>query len=103
MQQMLKLSADVQAGAVTIPAGEYTIGVIKNSEKDWTLALYPGAVARDQKPDMAKVVKLESAFSTDAGVAQHMLVDIEPGHGKLDGRATLTIHFGSLFLAGALS
>jgi hypothetical protein len=100
---MLKLSADVQAGSVTIPAGEYTIGVIKNSEKDWTLALYPGALARGQEPDMAKVVKLESAVSTDAGLAAHMLVDIVPGHGKLEGRATLTIHFGTLFLAGALS
>jgi hypothetical protein len=100
---MLKLSADVQAGQVTIPAGEYTIGVIKNADKDWTLALYPGAVARGQQPDMAKVLKLDSALATDAGTAPHMLVDISPGFGKLEGRATLTIHFGTLFLAGALS
>ena len=35
----LKLSGEIKAGAVTVPAGDYTIGVIKNSEKDWTMAL----------------------------------------------------------------
>src|SRR5687767_10652265 len=39
----LKLSAEVKSDKVTIPAGEYTIGVIKNSDKDWTMALFPGA------------------------------------------------------------
>src|SRR6266496_180013 len=43
----LKLSAEVKTGSVTVPAGEYTIGVIKNSEKDWTMALYPGTVPRE--------------------------------------------------------
>ena len=100
---MLKLSAEIKAGAVTIPAGEYTIGVIKNSEKDWTMALYPGAVARGETPDVAKTIKLDSMFSSAHGPAEHMLVDITPGHGKLEGRAVLTLHFGNLFLSGALS
>jgi hypothetical protein len=99
----LKLSADVKAGAITIPAGEYTIGVIKNSEKDWTMALYPGSVPREGTPDIAKAVKLESFFSTERGLAEHMLIDITPGAGKLEGRAVLTLHFGNLFLAGAIS
>jgi hypothetical protein len=99
----LKLSADVKAGAVTIPAGEYTIGVIKNAEKDWTMALHPGSVPREGTPDITKVLKLESQFSTESGVAEHMLIDITPGAGKLEGRAVLTLHFGNLFLAGALS
>jgi len=34
----LKLSAEVKSGATAIPAGEYTIGVIKTSDKDWTMA-----------------------------------------------------------------
>lgn len=100
---MLKLSAEVTAGAVTIPAGEYTIGVIKNSDTDWTMALYPGQVARGQAPDSSNLIKLESMYSGGQGVAPHMLIDISPGSGKLEGRAVLTIHFGSLFLAGALS
>jgi hypothetical protein len=100
---MLKLSAEVKAGAVTIPAGEYTIGVIKNSDTDWTMALYPGAVGRAETPDVAKTIKLESMFSSDHGIAEHMLVDITPGHGKFEGRAVLTLHFGNLFLSGALS
>ncbi len=100
---MLKLSGEVKAGALTIPAGEYTIGVIKNSEKDWTMALYPGAVGRGDTPDVAKAIKLDSLFSSTHGPAEHMLVDITPGDGKLEGRAVLTLHFGNLFLSGALS
>ncbi len=100
---MLKLSGEVKAGAVTIPAGDYTIGVIKNSDQDWTMALYPGQIPRGEEPDMSKMIKLESAFSTAAGKAEHMLIDITPGSGKFEGRAVLTLHFGSLFLAGAIS
>ncbi len=102
-QPKLKLSADLKAGEVTIPAGEYIIGCIKNSEKDWTMALYSGALARGAQPDMTKVIKLDSMFSTSAGLAPHMLIDISPGTGKFEGKAVLTLHFGTLFLAGALS
>jgi hypothetical protein len=101
---MLKISAEIKAGAVTIPAGEYTIGVIKNSETDWTMALFPGAAPRPPETvDVAKTIKLESAFNTDHGIAEHMLIDITPGSGKFEGRAVLTMHFGHLMLAGALS
>jgi len=100
----LKLSGEIKAGAVTVPAGDYTIGVIKNSETDWTMALYPGVIPRGgEAVDAAKAIKLESAFSTAQGTAEHMLVDISPGDGKFAGRAVLTLHFGHLFLAGALS
>jgi hypothetical protein len=99
----LKLSAEVKAGSVTIPAGDYTIGVVKNSADDWTMALFPGQVPRGQTPDASKLIKLESMYSNAEGKAPHMLIDISPGHGKFEGRAVLTIHFGSLFLAGALS
>lgn len=100
---VLKLSAEVKAGAVTIPAGEYTIGVIKNAEKDWTLALYPGRLQRGDVPDATKAIRLESLFSADHGTAHHMLIDVTPGDGTLEGKAVLTLHFGTLFLAGALS
>jgi hypothetical protein len=100
---VLKLSGALETGGVTVPAGEYTIGVIKNAEKDWTMALYPGVLGRADKPDVAKAIKLESAFASDKGVAEHMLIDITPGAAKLEGRAVLTLHFGSLFLSGALS
>ena len=41
-------------------------------------------------------------FSADQGSAGHMLLDITPGAGKFEGKAVLTLHFGSLFLAGVL-
>ena len=55
---MLKLSGEVKAGAVTIPAGEYTIGVIKNSEKDWTMALFAGTMPQGGTVDVAKTVNM---------------------------------------------
>ena len=99
----LKLSGEVTAGSVTIPAGEYTIGVLKNGESDWSMALYPGRVSRGQAPDTSKLIKLESMFESGAGTAGHMLIDITPGSGKFEGKAVLTLHFGSMFLAAVLS
>ena len=99
----LKLSADAKAGSATIPAGQYLIGVIKNSDADFTMALAPADTPRNAQPDAAKLIKLESMYSGSAGKADHMLIDIVPGAGKFEGRAVLTIHFGSMFLAGAVS
>lgn len=99
---VLELSGEVTADSATLPAGEYTIGVIKNSEDDWTLALYPGRLGRGDTPDAAKVIRLDSMFSKKEGTAAHMLLDITPGSGRFEGKAVLTLHFGSLFLAGSL-
>ena len=100
---VLKLSAELKTEKLTLAAGEYTIGVIKNAEADWTLALYPGRLQRDEKPEASKVLRLESMFETGKGTAEHMLIDVTPGHGKFEGRAVLTLHFGTLFLAGLLA
>jgi len=100
---VLKLSAELKTEKATLPAGEYTVGVVKNAEKDWTLALYPGRLQRGDTPDSAKAIRLESMFSADHGTADHMLIDVTPGHGKFEGKAVLTLHFGSLFLAGVLA
>jgi hypothetical protein len=100
---VIKLSAELKSDKVTLPAGEYTIGVIKNAENDWTLALYPGRLERADTPDAAKAIRLDSMFSADHGTAEHMLIDITPGSGRFEGKAVLTLHFGSLFLAGALN
>ena len=99
---VLKLSAEIKNEKATLAAGEYTIGVIKNGDKDWTLALYPGRLQR-ATPDTAKAIRLDSMFSADKGVAEHMLIDMTPGHGKFEGKAVLTLHFGSLFLSGLLA
>jgi hypothetical protein len=100
---VLKLSGELKNAKLTIPAGEYTIGAIKVADKDWVLALYPGRIERGQTPDAAKALRLDSMFRTDNGTAEHMLLDISPGHGKFEGKAVLTLHFGTLFLAGVLA
>jgi hypothetical protein len=100
---VLKLSAELKAGAVTLPAGEYTIGVVKNGDNDWTMALYPGVLDRTATPDPAKAIKLDSVYSSAQGKAEHMLIDITPGAGRFEGKAVLTLHFGTMFLAAALS
>ena len=99
----LTLSAEVMAGSVTVPAGEYTIGVIKNGDADWTMALYKGTPPRGAEPDMSQMIKLDSMYSTDQGTSEHLLIDITPGHGEFEGKSVLTLHFGSMHLAGALS
>ena len=99
----ITLSAEAKTGAVSLPAGDYTIGALKNGDSDYTMALYPGRIRLSDTADMAKIIKLVSMFSRDMGNAHHMLVDIAPGHGKLQGKTVLTLHFGSLYLAGALS
>jgi hypothetical protein len=99
---VLKLSAEVKTEKAVLAAGEYTIGVIKNGDQDWSLALYPGRLQRGDVPDTGKAIRLDSMFSGDKGVAEHMLIDITPGHGRFEGKAVLTLHFGSLFLSGLI-
>ena len=99
----LKISADVKAGSVSLAAGEYTMGVIKNGDKDFTMALFPGAIARGTAPDMSKMIKLDSQFDSAHGTAEHLTIDISPGTGKFEGKVVLILHFGTLFLQGVLS
>ena len=99
----LKLSAAASSGGTELPAGEYTIGVIKNGSGDWTMALYKGGLGRGETPAEANIIKLDSMYSSSSGNADHMLIDITPGHGKFEGKAVLTLHFGTMFLSGALS
>ena len=99
----LTLSGELKAGDLALPAGEYTIGAIKNGDDDWTMALYPGALARGTEPDMSKLIKLDSMFTTEHGTAEHLTLDITPGHGKQEGKAVLLMQFGTLYLAGRLS
>ena len=98
----IELSGDVSAGDTSIPAGEYTIGVVKGEDDAWTMNLYPGRLGRREQPDMAKLIKLDSYYSKDAGTADHMLIDLVPGSGKTEGRIVLTLHFGSMFLEGVI-
>ena len=98
----LKLGGTLAVGDAKLEAGEYTVGAIKNGDDDWTLALYPGQIPRGESADMAKVIKLESAFDHDHGMANHIYFDIQPGSGPLAGKSVLIWHFGSLHLQGAL-
>lgn len=98
----LVLSGEVKSGMATVPAGNYTIGVIKNSATDWTMALYPGRPGQGGVVDATKLIKLDSMFVTGAGIAEHMLIDVTPGKGKFEGKAVMTLHFGNLFLAGLM-
>jgi ribosomal protein L7Ae-like RNA K-turn-binding protein len=99
----LELSADVTAGEKTIAAGEYTVGALRKGDSDWVLALYPGSVGRGETPDTSKLIHLESTFTADAGTVAHLVVDVEPGSGTLEGRIALVMHYGSMQLSGALS
>lgn len=99
----LTLSGDLMAGDMTLKAGEYTVGAIKNGDGDWTMALHHGKLGRNDSPDMAKVTKLSSNHTKDHGNAAHIYFDIMPGHGKTEGKTVLIWHFGTHHLAGVIS
>ena len=98
----LNISGDVQAGDLTIAAGEYTIGVIKDDDGSWNMVLHAGRIPRGEIPDMSKVMNLDSRFSDQMGTADHMLIDITAGSGDFAGKPVLTIHFGNMYLQAAL-
>ena len=98
----LTLSGDLMAGSLSIPAGQYIIGVVKNSASDWTLALYPGTLGQGETPADSDLLKLDSMFFTVTEPIEHLTLDITPGHGKHEGKAVLTINFGSMAVHGAL-
>lgn len=99
----LALSGPLTVGSITIPAGELIVGVVKNGANDWTLALYPGKLGRGEAPESSKLIKLNSMYWKSEEVIEHLAIDITAGHGKLEGRAVLTINFGTLALHGALT
>ena len=99
----LSLAGNLTVGGTTIPAGDYTVGAIRNGERDWTMVLLPGKLGYNDTPDVSKVIKLKSEFSSSEGTAGHVDYNISPGHGAMTGRAVLVWRYGSLYLAGALS
>ena len=84
------------AGSATFLAERYLLRI------DVETALGKPVRFEEDWPD-AKVVKLESIFDAKVAPADHMLIDITPGHGKFEGKAVLTLHFGTLFLSGLLA
>jgi hypothetical protein len=99
----LTLSSEMMVGSHSLKAGDYTIGAIMNGPDNWSMALYEGKIPRGAKPDMSKVIRLESMFSKSQGTAEHVYFDIMPGHGKFEGKAVLIWHFGPLHLAGMIN
>ncbi|HUV14517.1 MAG TPA: hypothetical protein VMY18_12800 [Acidobacteriota bacterium] len=99
----LSISANLVVGGQTIPAGDYTVGAIRNGDKDWTMVLLPGKLGYEDTPDVSKVIKLKSSFSSSEGTAGHVDYNISPGHGAMTGQAVLVWRYGTLYLAGALT
>ena len=95
-------STAITAGMASIPAGTYTVGVVKNGPEDWTMALSPGALGNGESPDMSKVIKLDSAFSKSNDDSGHLVVDIFPGEGKFEGKAVILLGFGTMWVQGLI-
>jgi hypothetical protein len=94
--------AAITAGMASIPAGTYTIGVIKNGADDWTMALSPGELGFGDSPDMSKLIKLDSEFSKMTDDSGHLVVDIFPGNGKFEGKAVILLGFGTMWVQGLI-
>ncbi len=100
---VLKISGDLKAGSVSIPAGTYTVGAIKNSMDSWTMALSPGELGEGETADMSKLIKLDSEFVKAPEAGEHSWVYIGPGAGKFEGKVVFEMGFGPLVLYGCLS
>ena len=74
----------------------------RNGASDWTMVLYPGKIERDTKPDLSKLIKLDS-MTYKAQKVSNVTFDFNVGHGKLANRYVLVWQFGTIRLAGALS
>ena len=95
-----KASSAVMAGSANIPAGTYTVGVVKKSDSDWQMVLSPGELAFGDSPDMAKLIELESSFRMSKEPVAHLVVDIFPGDGEFEGKAVILLGFGSMWVQG---
>jgi len=97
------LAGDITAGSVSLTAGDYTIGVIKNSADNWGMVLLSGRLSYGDTPDLSNPIKLDSHYSTTKEGSAHLRIDIVPGHGDFEGKPVLSIAFGSMILEAALS
>ena len=95
-----KTGSAITAGGANVPAGTYTVGVIKNGSEDWTMALSPGELGFNDKPDMSKLIKLDSSFMKSNDDTGHLVVDVFPGAGKFEGKAVILLGFGTMWVQG---
>lgn len=95
-------SAAISAGGASIPAGTYTVGVIKNGAEDWTMVLSPGELAFGDSPDMSKLIKLDSAYNKSNDDSGHLVVDVFPGEGQYEGKAVILLGFGTMWVQGLI-
>ena len=97
-----KTATAIKGGSVSIPSGTYTVGVVKNGKDDWTMVLSPGELGFGDKPDMSKLIKLESSFNKASEGAGHLVVDVYPGEGKFEGKAVILLGFGTMWVQGLI-
>jgi len=95
-----KTGTAITAGGTSIPSGTYTVGVVRNSADDWTMALSPGELGFGDSPDMSKLIKLDSTFDGAGPEVGHLVVDIFPGEGKFEGKAVILLGFGTMWVQG---
>jgi hypothetical protein len=98
----LEISSAVTAAGVSIPAGTYTVGAVKGGS-GWTMALHPGKLGFQDTPDTSKLINLDSIYEKSSDETSHLVVDVNPGHGKQEGKAVIVLGFGNLWLNGAIA
>lgn len=102
----LNISKEVESGKTKIPAGTYLLRAKAKSVDDWTLVLIPESAVKSQA-DMPKAVEsalaLETKTLTGRPNAEHLELNITPGHSKAGDQLILSVSFGSRTVEGLLS
>lgn len=93
----LQVAGDVRSGATAIPAGRYTVGLIKKNSNDWTLALHPGRLGQKEAAVSPRLIRLDTLFSRSKGESEHLVIDFDLGTGRFEDEVVLTFHLGTLY------
>jgi len=99
---LLRVSQDIESDGRRIEKGAYTVGLFKQEDGGWGLALQPGRLVLPRKELSDEMILLKSIFSTARGSSGHLVMDFAPGEGELEGKIVLTVQLGSIFVAGEL-
>lgn len=96
----IRFSGSAQSGSADIFPREHNIGIVKNRDGTFHLALYPGDITKAKRaPRLDQVISLEGTYELTEGEPQPLQIELIPGDAD---SLLLSVHFGQMLLQGRL-